>query len=70
MRKRYLLAMGLLAMGLACSGCSKSSGQLDGGIIRIAYNQAPTHPHYQALERAESHPGADTKRGNPDGHCQ
>lgn len=52
MRKRYLLAMGLLAMGLACSGCSKSSGQLDGGIIRIAYNQAPTHPHYQALERA------------------
>lgn len=44
--------MGLLAMGLACSGCSKSSGQLDGGIIRIAYNQAPTHPHYQALERA------------------
>ena len=24
MRKRYLLAMGLLAMGLACSGCSKS----------------------------------------------
>ena len=41
MRKRYLLAM-----GLACSGCSKSSGQLDGGIIRIAYNQAPTHPHY------------------------
>ena len=41
MRKRYLLAMGLLAMGLACSGCSKSSGQLDGGIIRIAYNQAP-----------------------------
>lgn len=47
MRKRYLLAMGLLAMGLACSGCSKSSGQLDGGIIRIAYNQAPTHPHYQ-----------------------
>ena len=47
MRKRYLLAM-----GLACSGCSKSSGQLDGGIIRIAYNQAPTHPHYQALERA------------------
>lgn len=52
MRKRYLLAMGLLAMGLACSGCSKSSGQLDGGIIRIAYNQALTHPHYQALERA------------------
>ena len=51
MRKRYLLAMGLLAMGLACSGCSKSSGQLDGGIIRIAYNQAPTHP------------GAGTRRG-------
>lgn len=54
MRKRYLLAMGLLAMGLACSGCSKSSGQLDGGIIRIAYNQAPT---------PSSLPGAGTRRG-------
>lgn len=44
MKKRYLLAMGALVMGLACTGCSGNSGQLDGGIIRIAYNQAPTHP--------------------------
>lgn len=52
MKKKHLLALGVLVMGLACSGCSRNSGQLDGGIIRIAYNQATTHPHYQALERA------------------
>lgn len=32
MKKRYLLAMGALVMGLACTGCSGNSGQLDGGI--------------------------------------
>lgn len=51
MKKQHLLAMGMLAAALACSGCSRGEQQ-DGGIIRIAYNQAPTHPHYQALQRA------------------
>lgn len=53
MKKKWILALGMLAItAAACTGCSEKNSQLDGGIIRIAYNQATTHPHYQALERA------------------
>lgn len=51
MKKRCLLVLGILALAVACTGCARKSQQLDGGIIRIAYNQATTHPHYQALQR-------------------
>lgn len=50
--KKGFLAIGIALAIVVCGGCSSDQGELDGGIIRIAYNQAATHPHYQALERA------------------
>lgn len=52
MRRKGTIALGILLLGLGLSGCAKNTGTVDGGVIRIAYNQATTHPHYQALERA------------------
>ncbi len=52
MKRKGKIAFGILLLGLGLSGCSKNTGAVDGGVIRIAYNQAVTHPHYQALERA------------------
>lgn len=52
MKRKGKIALGILLLGLGLSGCAKNTGTVDGGVIRIAYNQATTHPHYQALERA------------------
>lgn len=52
MKKHSLFAFGLMAVVLSCAGCSGKQEPLNGGIIRIAYNQATTHPHYQALLQA------------------
>lgn len=52
MKRKGRMLLSILLFGLGLSGCSKNTAAMDGGIIRIAYNQAPTHPHYQALEKA------------------
>lgn len=52
MKMKGTMTIGVLLLSLGLSGCSGNSDTVDGGIIRVAYNQATTHPHYQALERA------------------
>lgn len=52
MKKRKLLLLGFTALTLLFTGCSQKEEQINSGTIRIAYNQATTHPHYQALYKA------------------
>lgn len=50
LKTKIRLLTGTLLAALCLAGCGGTQNWDDGGIIRIAYNQAPTHPHYQALE--------------------
>ncbi len=54
MLKNRLLITGIvILLILSCTGCgSSNSGTQGTRIIRIAYNQATSHPHYRAVERA------------------
>lgn len=52
MKKIFIFIMGVL-FTINLVGCSKKEeNKIESGIIRIAYNQAITHPHYQALYKA------------------
>lgn len=52
MKKIFTFIVGIL-IAINLIGCSKKEeNKIESGIIRIAYNQATTHPHYQALYKA------------------
>lgn len=52
MKKIFTFIVGIL-LAINLVGCSKKEeNKIESGIIRIAYNQATTHPHYQALYKA------------------